>query len=402
MGMENNGQKMKVLWLTSWYPNRLSPLSGDFLKRHAEAVSLYAEVHVIHVIRDAEGIVTKDVWVEETGNGNLKETIVYYGNRFSKWGVYDKLLSERKYRKLFKQQAVKSIAAKKPALVHVHIGMKAGVIALWLKTKQNIPYIVSEQWTGILKEASDSFDDKPLYWRLTWKKIVQQADGLTAVSAYLAEAIKNRFGVADCRVIPNVVDTSIFYHIPEQKREQQNFIHISTLVDFKNPFLILEAFGLVAKEYPGVKLTVVGPFREDIVRWIRENNCEKNISLISEMPQLQLVEYIRRSAALVLFSKYETFGCVLIEATACGIPVIASDIPVIRETIHEGANGMFAAKDDSAALAETLKKYIAGNIVFDAEQLALETKRKYSYDVIGKQFYDLYQAVLTDTAPPSS
>lgn len=402
MAMESNEQKMKVLWLTSWYPNRLSPLAGDFLKRHAEAVSVYAEVHVIHVIRDADGIVTKDVWVEETENGNLKETIVYYGGVFSKWGVYDRLLSERKYRKLFKQQAEKSIAAKKPALVHVHIGMKAGVIALWLKTKQKIPYIVSEQWTGILKEASDSFDDKPLYWRLTWKKIVQQADGLTAVSAYLAEAIKNRFGIADCKVIPNVVDTSVFYHIPEQKKDQQNFIHISTLVDFKNPFLILEAFGLVVKEHPGVKLTIVGPFREDITRWIRKNNCEKNIALISEMPQQQLVAYIRRSAALVLFSKYETFGCVLIEATACGVPVIASDIPVIRETIHEGVNGMFAARDNSAALAETVKQFITGNMMFDAEQIALETKRKYSYEAIGKQFYDLYKTIAIDTARPLS
>lgn len=392
--MENSQQKMKVIWLASWYPSRLSPLAGDFLKRHAEAVSLYAEVHVIHVVRDIEGVITKNILVEENTAPNLRETIVYYGGVFSKWGLYDKFLSEKKYRQLFREESLKSIALKPPALVHVHIGMKAGTTAVWLKNKFQIPYIVSEQWTGILREASDNFDDRPLYWRLAWQKIVKYADGLTAVSAYLAAEIKHRFKVSDCEVIPNVVDTSIFYRKEHIKSNEQHFVHISTLVDFKNPFLILEAFAIVAKEFPAVKLSIVGPNRDDIIQWIREHNCEENIFLLSEMPQQQLVDYIRGSAALILYSKYETFGCVLIEATACGIPVIASDVPVIRETIHEGENGFFAEKNNSAALAETVKKFIRKGNVLNAEQIAADTKRKYSYEAVGAKFYSFYKRVL--------
>ena len=47
---------MKALWLVSWYPDKISPFNGDFIKRHAEAVSLYDDVHVIYVTKDEKEI----------------------------------------------------------------------------------------------------------------------------------------------------------------------------------------------------------------------------------------------------------------------------------------------------------------------------------------------------------
>src|SRR6476646_5853919 len=69
---------MKVLWIASWYPSRLSPFDGDFIKRHAQAVSLYDYVDVLYVERDKEGTVTKTELIENSRQGNLNETIVYY------------------------------------------------------------------------------------------------------------------------------------------------------------------------------------------------------------------------------------------------------------------------------------------------------------------------------------
>ena len=65
--------RKKVLWLVSWYPNRLAPFNGDFIKRHAEAVSLYHDVQVIYVVRDTNGLLTKDVDIEESEKVGLAE-----------------------------------------------------------------------------------------------------------------------------------------------------------------------------------------------------------------------------------------------------------------------------------------------------------------------------------------
>ncbi|HLF45514.1 MAG TPA: hypothetical protein VI548_03770, partial [Chitinophagaceae bacterium] len=67
-----------ILWLPSWYPCKLTPYDGDFIQRHARAVSAFVSVQVVHFIRDKDGTVTKDIRIEENKTDKLTETIVYY------------------------------------------------------------------------------------------------------------------------------------------------------------------------------------------------------------------------------------------------------------------------------------------------------------------------------------
>ena len=70
-----------ILWLPSWYPNKLAPYDGDFIQRHAKAVSAYIPLHVLHIIRDEKGTITKSLKIEENKSGNLAEVIIYYYSR---------------------------------------------------------------------------------------------------------------------------------------------------------------------------------------------------------------------------------------------------------------------------------------------------------------------------------
>jgi glycosyltransferase involved in cell wall biosynthesis len=95
-----------------------------------------------------------------------------------------------------------------------------------------------------------------------------------------------------------------------------------------------------------------------------------------------------------LYSSYETFGCVIIEANACGIPVIVSDIPVFHETVTEGINGTFAKKNNPQALAEKMIEVINARASFNSNSIA-GTSSKYSYEKIGRQFSDWYNEILS-------
>jgi glycosyltransferase involved in cell wall biosynthesis len=386
---------MKLLWLASWYPNTLAPLSGDFLKRHAEAVSIYEDVHVIYVMRDPYGEITKDICINEISEQRLKETIVYYYIRPFPIPIIDKFFSEIKYRRLFKQHVIKSLFERKADLTHVQIGMKAGTIARWIKKKYRIPYVVSEQWTGLLPEADDNLNVRPFYWRNAYKKIMEDAISTSAVSNYLADAIKKKFSVAECVVIPNVVNKKIFFPQQNKKRShQKKFLHVSTLTAFKNPELILQAFAIVLKTYSDAELTIVGPAKESMLHWIKKNDLINNILFHQEMSQPMLSDLMRESDALILYSKFETFGCVVIEANACGLPVIASDIPVLHEIINNKINGLFAPPEDINALAQTIIKFITAHSIFDSKLIASETKDKYSYEKIGERFSNWYSGIL--------
>ena len=49
----------EILWLPSWYPNKLAPFEGDFIQRHAQAAALYNKIYVIKVVADDRAMITK-------------------------------------------------------------------------------------------------------------------------------------------------------------------------------------------------------------------------------------------------------------------------------------------------------------------------------------------------------
>ncbi len=388
---------MKTLWLTSWYPNKLSPFNGDFIRRHAAAVSLYEQVQVIYITRDEKGEMTKDVLKEEAVDGQLTETIVYYHSPKRFFSFLDKFSSERKYRQLFKQ-AVEDYLNKngKPDIVHVQVGMKAGSVAIWLKRNFNIPYVLTEHWSGFLAEAREKFSQLPFYFRSIWKEVLNSASGCSTVSKHLVDAIKRIFPGTSPVIIPNVVDTRIFFPAPASANHPR-FIHISGLDELKNPKEILLAFRLLCQSYPEAVLEIFGSTKEEIVEFADELGLKNNVFFREEVPQSVLAVYINSSNALVLYSSYETFGCVVIEANACGVPVIVSDIPVFHETVKEGVNGVFAAAHNPESLALKMLEIIRSRSSFDSKAIATMTGSKYSYEVVGKQFSDWYREVLGKT-----
>lgn len=384
---------MKILWLASWYPNKCSPFNGDFIKRHAEAVSLFEEVQVICVTRDSTGTVTKDVLTEETAHNKLTETIIYYYSPKYPF-FFDKLFSERKYRQLYKL-AVRNHIQKngKPGLVHVHVAMKAGVIALWIKRTMAIPFVVSEHWSGFLDEASERFDQLPFYFRSLWKKIMKKAAGCSTVSQYLGSAVHRTFPFIKTTIIPNVVNTAIFYPVEGEKKELK-FIHISGLDELKNPKEIVAAFKIVLDKYPSAVLEVIGSTKKEIVAYSTDLQLTGKVRFREEVPQQQLASELNHSIALILYSSYETFGCVLIEANACGVPVIVSDIPVFHENIEEPVNGFFVKPHDPVTLAEKMIWAIENRPLIDSRAVAAMTGSKFNYGKVGEQFSNWYKEIL--------
>jgi glycosyltransferase involved in cell wall biosynthesis len=386
---------MKVLWLASWYPNELFPLNGDFVQRHAQAVSLYHEVEVIHLCRDEKGGITRNFKQVQKQEGSFTEKIIYYYSAVTGIKPVDRFLSALKYRKLYKQLVAGYISVNgKPALVHVQVTMNAGLIALWMKKKFGIKYLVTEHWSGLLPEAENSFYQQPLHFKTVWKKIIQQASAVSVVSDYLGKSIQQKIVSVPYTVIPNVVDTGLFKPSAKTGSSIIRFIHISRMDYQKNPEAIFKAFALVKKNNPGFILTIYSNEISKINQLSAEYKLEDNIECFAETAQAILVKAIQQSDALVLFSRYETFGCVVPEANACGLPVIVSDIPAMHELVKENVNGILAAGENAGSLAEKIKWFMANKNSFDPSAIAGEAAEKYNYSKVGKLFSDWYGQTL--------
>ena len=171
---------MKILWLPGWYPNKTEPFSGDFIQRHATAASLYCSLQVINIVRDKEGIITKNIKEENHQNGNLHEKTIYYYTAPFFISFIDKIISNNRSQHLYRKNIKAYIHTEGvPVYTHVHIINKNGMPALWLKRKYHIPFVITEHWTIYLKEAIPQFKDFSWVFRIMWRKIVKASDKLS-------------------------------------------------------------------------------------------------------------------------------------------------------------------------------------------------------------------------------
>ena len=383
---------MKAIWLASWYPSKLSPFDGDFIQRHAEAASLYNDIHVIHVIKDLDGTVTKSVHHETSQRGRLKETIIYYHIK-SKIPFIHRALSARRYKVLFENAVQKLIAEEgKPDIIHVHVGMKAGMIAKTYNQRFQIPYVVTEHWTGFLPEAINKFEHLSSYIKREWKSVVQHATAISFVSSHLKKAYSRFFDIHSSEIIPNVVNHEVFKYSPA--RSEIVFIHISGMDERKRPLEILEAFQVIHAKYPTSRLKMIGAMPDHLMSWVHEKKLQHAVEFIAEIDQKELANHLSGATASILYSSCETFGCVIIEANAAGVPVLVSNIPVFYETVKEGWNGFMAQANQPAALASKMEQVIQMRSSFDGKSVSETTLQQYGYSTIGASIADWYERVL--------
>jgi glycosyltransferase involved in cell wall biosynthesis len=396
-------KKKKILWLASWYPNKIEPLSGDFIERHAKAASLQNDITVIHVMRDEINTSTQRTVVEKKQYEPYPALTAYMGyyslGRSGSWSSFFSLL---KYFRLQKQLIEKYISENgQPDLIHVHISFKAGLAALYCRWRYGIPYIISEQWTIFCPEAKPSLNDQPYIVRWFIRQIYKNASGSTAVSGYLADSLSKTFSISGPVKIANVVDANLFFP-SKQKHDIFSFIHISVLNYQKSPEDIITAIELLRqKSQRSFQLIIYGPKLKSIADAITSRGLVQYIQYRGEVMQDELSAEVRKCHALLLYSKFETFGCVVIEAFASGLPVLVSDIPVMRELVHENVNGIFAPPGDPDMLAERMLWMMNNYQTFDAAEIAHAAANKYAFEKIGEEFNEVYEKVLKRSSSPT-
>ena len=277
--------------------------------------------------------------------------------------------------------------------MHVHVALNVSRQAIWLKKIYSIPILISEHWTGYLPEAKPNLDKYNHIYKRWLQKIFKEATAVTVVSKVLGDAIQNRFNI-NYQVIPNVVDTDIFFPVQKQDSSKTKFIHVSLLNYQKNPHDIIEAFHFVKKQGYNFQLVIYGPANIEIKQQVNDKDLQEEIIFKKEVPQNILANDMQQSDALILYSRYETFGCVVIEANACGIPVIVSDIPVFREYLVENMSGIFAKPNNHSALAEKIIYFINNKNIFSSTEIANHTKNIFSYDAVAQRFAAVYKNIL--------
>ena len=379
---------MRVLWLCSWYPSQIDRFDGDFIQRHAYAAAMFNDVYVIHIAPDEMGQATDKVREEIKKKGRLTECIVYFKKTTS---IFGKGYGFLMWRRLFKK-AINDYIDKngRPELVHVHVPMRSGLLALWLKRKFDIPYVVSEHWTIYQPGSTNGFRTRNTLFKFLTRKIVKESSALLTVSKDLGERISEQVLHKNFIVVPNVADETLYYFQPERPKPFV-FIHVSNMSYQKNVPSIVKGFDAVHHEFPNSHLVLVGPHEKTIADLAKQTHLlDRSIFLHGKVPYDQVANAVREANALVLFSHFENLPCVIVEALCCGRPVITTPVGGIPEIIDE-RNGIFVNANEEGSLIKAMKKMMVDYSSFDLKDISEQARSKFSYAVVGQLFDSIYR-----------
>ncbi len=385
---------MRALWLASWYPDKLDRYNGDFIQRHAIAASEFCSIDVFHIHPDTENRLKKMEISATQTNQHLTETIVLLP---FKNGMFAPFYNQYNYFEQYKALLNHYIEQNgKPDIVHVHVPVKAGLLALYLKRRYKLPFVVTEHWGIYNHVAPNHFNTRHLWFKRLTRRILQQASAFFPVSADLGKAVNAMVCPTPFIVIRNAVNTTHFYYSEDLKQQDETFrfLHASTLEDGKNVEGILRAFSKLNQENPSTQLVLIGGSRPDLQEQYAPL-LENEAIIFGGVVSYELVaDYMRQADAFVLFSRHENMPCVIQESLCCGLPVISTNVGGIPEVI-DSTNGILIDQDE-AELFAAMKRMITSGTSYNKAAIAAAAKEAFSYAAIGREIVNGYTEVLAN------
>ena len=122
-------------------------------------------------------------------------------------------------------------------------------------------------------------------------------------------------------------------------------------------------------------------------------NLNTNVTFHSTKTTSEVAEMIQNSDALLMFSNYENFPCVIAEAMMCGKPVISSNVNGIPEHVHD-FNGMLVNPRDEKALGSAIKRFVNNEVSFESKEIRDYAMDNFSYTEVCRKFSEIYGKVL--------
>ena len=366
---------MNVLFLTTAYPTTDAPAAGIFVREHARAAAEHANVAVVHLDRRQ--------------SSRIPFTIERAGDDIPVWRVR----YPRRPMSLSLAGHVAGAAAAyldvrrsgfRPDLLHAHFFLAAGPARL-ISLATGTPYVASEHWTAFLPEDPT---DLGRLWRFAARTSLAGARFILPVSKDLEQAMLNSGIRGRYCVVPNAVDVALF-------RPGLSSSHRLLTVGMLTPQKGIDVLVRALSELPAdVALDIVGDGGERTTyeRLVDELGLTSRVSFHGMQPKERIAAMMGEATLFVLASRFDNNPCVLIEAQASGLPIVATQVGGIPEIVD--GDGVLVQPDDPEALTGAIREALSNPQRWDRDAIAARARTRYSLDVVGDRLAEIYRSAL--------
>lgn len=386
-----------VLVIPSWYPAFEGDVGGSFFREQALALkSAGFKVGVIYPQISS----FKSLFKKNRKKGlavSLDEEMPTYRYHFVNLSPRINSLTRKawvKYGETLYLNYVEKYG--KPDIIHVHSMLNAGLLALVLKKKYNIPFVITEHSTAFARNLIDKSVINNL------KPVVANADRCIAVSNEFKDLLNTIFSVNKWFYIPNIVcNKFLSYDLNKNhilgEGEAFTFINICLLDPKKNVDLLLHAFALVQQKITNVKLVIGGngPELDNLIDLAKALKINNKVEFLGTLSREEVLEQVSLANAFVLSSEYETFGVVLVEALALGKPLVATKCGG-PESIISPEVGLLVNKNNEIELAEGMISLYEDYTQFNEQDIRDYCKKHFSEEAVVNSLTQMYREILNN------
>lgn len=370
-------------------------MPGLFIRQLAEVVSSFCNVTVLYLHPDENA--NQDYEIISSGENGVHVIRVYYRANSSGFSLISRI--KKAFRFFYSIRiGLQTVDLNAIDLVHVHILTRQGFIANLIWIFKRIPYVITEHWSRYLMENNTY---KGFLRKLITRSVVRHAEGVIAVSEGLRSAmLKHGLSNHDFRVIPNSVNIENFCILNDHSRGPgfvKRIIHVSCFEDrSKNITGFLRIIQKISVKRRDFTITMVGEGPD----WNYSKKYATDLGLKNETisfpglkNQEELGKEFNNSDFLVLSSHYETFGIVIIEAMACGLPVVSTEVGIASSVITSD-NGLLVPAGDEQALQEAVEKMLDHCGSYDRPKIRKGIIDNFNIDLVARKTIDFYNEVL--------
>ena len=273
-------------------------------------------------------------------------------------------------------------------LLHVHYAIPhatSAVLAreILAKRGKRIPVVTTLHGTDITLVGQDpSFAPVVTY-------SINESDGVTAVSDYLRRETFEHFDVQrEIEVIPNFIDADRFRRLDKahfrrllSPDDEKVLVHVSNFRPVKRATEVVEVFARLREAGFRAKLLLVGdgPDRTNAERLARQLGVYDDVRFLGKQEPVE--EILSIADVFLMPSGSETFGLAALEAMACGVPVVASNIGGIPELVIDGETGFLCPLGDLDAYTEATRRLLEDDALHARFAKASRTRAADEFDL---------------------
>ncbi len=281
-------------------------------------------------------------------------------------------------------------------LIHAHWTLPA-LAAYPAARKAKLPLVVTVQGSDILTFARGGLIRTITGWTL------RHADHVVSLSAKLQQEVRALEVPLDrTSVIPNGVNTSRF--TPGRQREPL-ILFVGSLIERKGVRFLIEAFRQISNTLPDFKLVLIGegPQEQMLRAQVSSAGLSERVHFLGQQPRAEVTRWMQRARLLVLPSLEEGMGVAVVEALACGTPVVASAVDGIVDVVTPEV-GLLVPPADAASLAEGIVQVLSNLSAWEkmsarARERAIEI---YDWQRVALQYLQRFNLLKRDASRPSS